>query len=165
MGALQSLLHKSKVSPILFYEISWQLLGIQLSFLAELTNLKMDFRDIKPDSCTRSLHIFTLHQVHQERLQWPWSPKIMVSFFQRLVDKMEMRQLFDNPFTALQSASKMRWSHHKQIQAATFVGQTTYCIISNQSCIISSQTTVLCAGLTNINPTLFSGNKEAKIQK
>ena len=81
MGALQSLLHKSKVSPILFYEISWQLLGILLSFLAELTNLKMDFRDIKPDSCTRSLHLFTLHQVHQERLQWPWSPKIMVSFF------------------------------------------------------------------------------------
>ena len=66
----------------------------------------------------------------------------MVSFFQRLVDKMEMRQLFDNPFTALQSALKMRWSHHKQIQAAAFVGQTIYCIISNQSCIISSQSTV-----------------------
>jgi len=31
-------------------------LGILLSFLAELTNLKMDFRDIKPDRCTRFSH-------------------------------------------------------------------------------------------------------------
>ena len=55
---------------------------------------------------------------------------------------MEMRQFIDNPFTALQSALKMRLSHHKQIKAAVFVGQTIYCIISNQSCIISSHTTV-----------------------
>jgi len=55
---------------------------------------------------------------------------------------MEMRQIIDNPFTALQSVLKMRLSHHKQIKAAVFVGQTIYSIISNQSCIISSHTTV-----------------------
>lgn len=43
---------------------------------------------------------------------------------------MEMRQLIDNPFTALQSALKIRLSHHKQIKVAVFVGQTIYCIIS-----------------------------------
>jgi len=42
---------------------------------------------------------------------------------------MEMRQLIDNPFTALQSTLKMRLSQHKQIKAAVFVGQIVYCMI------------------------------------
>ena len=56
---------------------------------------------------------------------------------------MEMRQLIDSPLTALQSALKIRLRHHKQIKAAAFVGQTIYCIISNQSFIVSNHSTVL----------------------
>jgi len=63
---------------------------------------------------------------------------------------MEIRQPVDNPFTALQSALKMRLIHHKQIKAAVFVGQTIYWIISNQSCIISSQTTVITMDWQNL---------------
>ena len=43
-----------------------------------------------------------------------------------------MRQLIDNHFTALQSALKMRLSHHKQIKAAVFVGQNIHFLIIGQ---------------------------------
>ena len=56
IGATLSLLQKCKVSPLLFYEFSWQILGIFLSFLPQLINFKRDFGELKPDSCTRFSH-------------------------------------------------------------------------------------------------------------
>jgi len=52
-----------------------------------------------------------------------------------------MRQVIDHPFTALQSALKMRLIQHNQIKAAVFAGQTIYCIIQTtiQTNIVSSQ--------------------------
>ena len=72
------------------------------------------FWELKPDSCTRFPHKSHFPSSPPGKAPVALESKNYGVLFYRLVDNLEMRQLIDNPFTALQSALKMRLGHHTQ---------------------------------------------------
>ena len=135
MGALRSLVLEGKVTSFFYYKFPWTILVICLSFWAELKNFDRNFGDGILDDCRRHYDKRTFAQSPSGKppetlepknavciiltvfssLQWLQRlqgsrdlevPKLVCPFFWRLVDFIEMEQLFDNPFTSPKPPSK-----------------------------------------------------------